>query len=634
MDGHLDEGGIRMEVKKVAQEILREVGGENNVQNLTHCVTRLRFNLKSLNGVDESKIKKIPGVVDVVNKGGQFQVIIGSEVVRVYGELIKLGNFNDNKGNSSDVEKKGLFNKILDTIAGIFSPIMPIIAGAGMIKALLSILTVAHAIDTSGNLYYFLKFIADASYYFLPIILAVTAAKKFQCNPQMAMLMGAILLHPNFSALKDTAETVVVLGLPVRIATYSSSVIPIILIVFVLSYVEKFVEKITPSVIKFIARPMLTILIMAPIALVVLGPLGSIIGDGLVSVLLSIEKIAPWILPTIIGAFMPYLVMTGMHYSLLPAYVNSLSALGHETIIGPGNLPSNIAQGAAALCVAIKTKDKDFRQLSISSGITALLGITEPALFGVNLRLKKPLIATTIGGGLGGLYAGITGVQRYGGGGAGLAAIGLYVGENPSNVINALISAAIAFAATFAILWYIGFEDVKSEAGGETIPEIKPSDKEKRSTSDEQYSIFSPLDGELVPISEVSDPAFSSQAMGKSIAIKPSEGKLYSPVNGILKTIFDTKHALGLVAEDGTELLIHVGIDTVELKGKYFKTHATEGDAVKKGDLLLEFDYEEIEKNGYDPVTLMIITNSNQYTEILGEDVKKVHAGDKILMLK
>ncbi|WP_313073477.1 beta-glucoside-specific PTS transporter subunit IIABC [Lacrimispora sp.] len=623
-----------MEVKKVAQEILREVGGESNIQNLTHCVTRLRFNLKSMDGVDESKIKNITGVVDVVNKGGQFQVIIGSEVARVYGELIKLCNFNDNKEDSSDGPKKGLVNKILDTIAGIFSPIMPIIAGAGMIKALLSILTLVNAIDTSGNLYYFLKFIADASYYFLPIILAVSAAKKFQCNQQMAMLMGAILLHPNFSALKDTAGTVFVLGLPVRIVTYSSSVIPIILIVFVLSYVEKFVEKITPPVIKFIARPLLTILIMAPIALVVLGPLGSIIGDGLVSVLLSIEKIAPWILPTVIGAFMPFLVMTGMHYSLLPAYVNSLSVLGHETIIGPGNLPSNIAQGAAALCVAIKTKNKDFRQLSISSGITALLGITEPALFGVNLRLKKPLIATTIGGGLGGLYAGITGVQRYGGGGAGLAAIGLYVGEDSSNVINALISAAIAFAVTFAIQWYIGFEDVKSKTGGGTIPEIKAAEKQGLLTSEEQYTIYSPLKGELVPISEVSDPAFSSEAMGKTIAIKPSEGKIYSPVNGKLMTIFETKHAIGLVAENGAELLIHVGIDTVELKGKYFKTHVTEGDTLKTGDLLLEFDYEEIEKNGYDPITLMIITNSFQYSEIIGENVEKVHAGDKILTLR
>lgn len=236
-----------------------------------------------------------------------------------------------------------------------------------MVKALLSILSVFHLIDPTGNTYYFLNFIADASYYFLPIFLATSAAKKFHCNTHMAMLMGAILLHPQFIALKDTADvTVKVLGLPVRMVTYSSSVIPIIMIVFTLSYVEKFVEKITPKVIKFVARPLLTILIMAPISFVVLGPLGSIIGDGLVAVLLSIEKLAPWVLPTVIGALMPFLVMTGMHYSLLPAYVNSLSALEYETIIGPGNLPSNIAQGAAALCVAVKTKNKEFRQLAVS----------------------------------------------------------------------------------------------------------------------------------------------------------------------------------------------------------------------------------------------------------------------------
>ncbi|WP_286903978.1 beta-glucoside-specific PTS transporter subunit IIABC [Clostridium sp. UBA1652] len=623
-----------MDIKKTAKEILNEVGGESNVQNLTHCVTRLRFNLKSLENVDEQRIKNISGVVGVVNKGGQFQVIIGNEVARVYGEIINIGNFSNAKSNdineNKDGEKKGIVNNVLDIIAGIFSPIMPIIAGAGMIKALLSILTLAKVIDTSGNLYYFLKFIADAAYYFLPIILAVSAAKKFKCNTQMAMLMGAILLHPNLGALKDTAGTVVVLGLPVRIATYSSSVIPIVMIVFVLSYVEKFVERITPSVIKFIARPLLTILIMAPIALVVLGPLGSFIGDGLVSVLLSIEKIAPWILPTVIGAFMPFLVMTGMHYSLLPAYVNSLSALGRETIIGPGNLPSNIAQGAAALCVAVKTKNKEFRQLSISSGITALLGVTEPALFGVNLRLKKPLIATTIGGGIGGLYAGITGVQRFGGGGAGLAAIGLYVGEDSSNVINALISAGLAFVVTFIIQWYIGFEDIEPEE----VTSERREDKTSAFSHPVEDVIYSPLHGEMIELLKVNDPAFSSESMGKGVAIKPKEGKLYSPVSGKIRFIFDTKHAIGIEGENGVELLIHVGIDTVELKGKYFESHIKEGDIVKVGDLLLDFEWIEIEKSGYDPITMIIITNTDKYSKILEESTKDVQPGNKIIALR
>ena len=452
-----------MSMQETASRILQEVGGEDNIDNLTHCVTRLRFTLKSIENVDESRVKAIPGVLGVVNQGGQFQVIIGQDVASAYNEILKLGTFNTSAPlnvNEDNATEKGIVNRILDTIAGVFSPIMPVIAGVGMIKALLSILKLFSLINPEGELYYFLNFIADAGYYFLPVYLAASAARKFHCNMFMSMLLGAMLLHPNFNALGESGNIINVIGLPVRIVTYSSSVIPILLIVLVYSYVERFAEKIIPSIIKFIAKPLLSLLVMAPIAFCVLGPLGGFLGDVLVSGLLAIQDVVPWALPTIIGAFMPFLVMTGMHYSLLPAYVNSLSALGHETIIGPGNLPSNIAQGAAALCVALKTKNREFRQLAVSSGVTALLGITEPALFGVNLRLKRPLIAMAIGGGLGGLYAGVTGVLRFGGGGAGLAAIGLYVGPDPMNVTNALISCAIAFIATFILMWFIGFEDI------------------------------------------------------------------------------------------------------------------------------------------------------------------------------
>lgn len=455
-----------MSMQETASRILQEVGGEENVDNLTHCLTRLRFTLKSTENVDEGRVKAIPGVLGVVNQGGQFQVIIGQEVASAYNEILKLGTFSTSTPldiNEDDAPKKGVVNRILDTVAGIFSPIMPVIAGVGMIKALLSILKLFSLINPEGELYYFLSFIADAGYYFLPVYLAASAARKFHCNMFMSMLLGAMLLHPNFSALGESGDIISVIGLPVRIVTYSSSVIPILLIVLVYSYVEKIAEKVVPSIIKFIAKPLLSLLIMAPIAFCVLGPLGGFLGDALVSGLLAIQDVIPWALPTIIGAFMPFLVMTGMHYSLLPAYVNSLSALGYETIIGPGNLPSNIAQGAAALCVALKTKNREFRQLAISSGVTALLGVTEPALFGVNLRLKRPLIAMAIGGGLGGLYAGLTGVLRFGGGGAGLAAIGLYVGPNPMNVTNALISCAIAFVATFVLMWFIGFEDIPAD---------------------------------------------------------------------------------------------------------------------------------------------------------------------------
>lgn len=609
-----------MNTKQIAKNVLSEIGGVENVKFLTHCVTRLRFTLKDETIVKEEKVKSIPGVLGVVNKGGQFQVVIGPEVGAVYKELLMMGDFqtDSHKETESSEKKKGFMNRILDTLAGIFSPIMPIIAGAGMVKALLSIFVLVGWMNKEQDLYYFLNFIADSAYYFLPIYLAASAAKKFNCNMMMAMMLGGILLHPNFIALKESAEMVNVIGLPVRIATYASSVIPIIMIVFVLAYVEKLVEKIIPSSLKFILRPLATILIMAPIGLVVLGPLGSFIGDGLVSVLLSVEKVAPWVLPTVIGAFMPFLVMTGMHYSLLPAYVNSLSVLGHESIIGPGNLPSNIAQGAAALCVAVKTKNKEFRQLAISSGFTALLGITEPALFGVNLRLKKPLIATTIGGGIGGLYAGLTGVLRFGGGGAGLAAIGLYVGENPNNVVNALISATIAFVITFAIQWYLGFEDIPNEISEDIIEKTKSK----------KVKINSPMEGTCIALQDVKDEVFSVGMMGKGIAIIPNNGIVTAPVDGKIILIAETKHAIGIQAENGAEILIHVGLDTVNLKGKYFTPLVESGAVVKQGDTILKFDLESMIQEGYDTTTMMIITNSNIFENVIIKALNDIEPKD------
>ncbi len=460
-----------MDYKQTAEEILRKVGGAGNITGVTHCITRLRLNLASKDGVNDDEVKAIKGVVNVIEQGGQYQVVIGQTVGEVYDEFMKLleadpawkgekaaAPADDNGG------KKGIAG-ILDTIAGIFIPIMPIIAGAGMIKALLTILKSLGWVDASGMEYYFLNFIADAAYYFLPVYLGFSAAKKFGANPYMGAMLGAMLIHPNFTALADTESSVSVFMLPVRIGTYSSSVIPAILIAWVLSYVEKFVNKIVPSVIKFVARPLLTMIIMAPLAFCILAPLGGFIGDIIVQALLAIDGVAPWILPTVIGAFMPYLVMTGMHYSLLPAYVSELSMFGHETVIGPGNLPSNIAQGGAALAVAAKTKNAELRELAISGGITALIGVTEPVLYGVHTRLKKTLIAVSIGGGLGGFFNGIMGVQRFGGGGAGLAALGLYMGDDPMNVIYAIISCVIAFVVSFGIVWFMGFDDIPEGEG-------------------------------------------------------------------------------------------------------------------------------------------------------------------------
>lgn len=618
-------GGKIMNVNELAKEILKQVGGKENVSYLTNCMTRLRFNLKSVSEVNEAQIKNIPGVMGVANKGGQFQIIIGTEVAKVCKEIKKIGNLDNQSSVLGEERDKGVVSKVLDIIAGIFSQLLPVITGAGMIKALLSLLVLFNLINKTGTTYYFLNFIADSAFYFLPVFLASSAARKFKCNQNLAMLMAGILLHPSFVALKTAGDPVSFLGLPVKLATYSSSVIPIILIVWALSYVEQFAEKIVPSVVKFVAKPLLILLIMSPIALIILGPLGSIVGDGLAAIILSVEGVAPWLIPTLLGIFMPFLVMTGMHYSLVPAYVNQIAAYGYETIVGAGNLPSNIAQGAAALCVACKTKNKDLKQLAISSGFTALLGITEPAMFGINLRLKRPMFAVMVGGGVGGFYAGIMGVQRYGGGASGLASIGLFMGDDASNIIHALISCLIAFIVTFMTQWFIGFEDVV-EKEKEVISKGNIKITEKR-------TIMSPLKGQVVPLSEVNDEVFSNEVMGKGIAIIPSEGKLYSPVEGTVVALFDTKHAIGIQTEDGADILLHIGLDTVELGGEYFTAYITTGSKVKAGDLLVEFDHEAIRLKGYDLVTSIVVTNSNQYLEVLATEDNYTNVGQQLLTL-
>lgn len=624
-DAEKTEKGFGMDYAKTAEQIFEKVGGAGNIDAVTHCVTRLRLNLKSMDGVDEEAVRKIPGVAGVVNQGGQFQVVIGQSVPQVYAEFVKLGDFSSKQEKpSGSGEKKGALNTILDTIAGIFLPIMPIIAGAGMIKALLAILKAASLIDTGGMEYYFLNFVADAAYYFLPVYLGASAAKKFGCNMFMGMFMGAMLLHPNFSALAEQGDMVSVFGLPVRIATYSSSVVPIILIVWTLSYVQKFVEKIVPDAIKFVARPLLTVLIMMPVAFCVLGPLGSFLGDGLVSILLAIDGVAPWILPTVIGAFMPYLVMTGMHYSLLPAYVSELSMFGHETVIGPGNLPSNIAQGGAALAVAVKTKNREFKELAVSGGFTALLGITEPVLYGVHMQLKRTLIAVSVGGGLGGLYAGITGVQRFGGGGAGLAALGLYIGDDPMNLVNAVISCIIAFAVSFILVLVLGFDDMPSD---------QMESQESEAPALPGCTFQAPVSGKMCGIAEVADQAFASKALGDGIGIVPSEGHIVSPCDGTIEAAYETGHAFGIKTAGGTEVLLHIGMDTVRMDGRGFTAHVKQGDHVKAGDPLVDVDLDAVRTAGFDTTVVLVVCDAGETgTVSYGED-RAVAAGDTVMRL-
>jgi PTS system beta-glucosides-specific IIC component len=621
-----------MNFEKLASDILENVGGEKNVSNVTHCATRLRLNLKDSSKANEEILKKIKGVMGIVNKGGQFQIIIGSDVNKVYNGLVKIGKFKTESASSSD-ENTGIVSKILNTISGIFTPILPAIAGAGMIKAVLTLLITFNLISQQSQTFNILSTISDAAFFFLPMLLAYTSAVKFNCNPFMAMSLAGVLLHPNLSALMAKNEPISFLGLPVSPTTYSSSVIPIILAVWVMSYVERFADKVSPKVIKLFIKPLLTLLVTAPIVLIAVGPLGSIIGNFIASGVVSLSNSWGWVLIVILGATAPLVVMTGMHYSFFPIIMTSFATNNYEGIFLPGMLAANIAQGAAAICVACKTKNKNLKQLASSSGFTAVLGITEPAMYGVNLKLKKPFLAVMIGAGAGSLYAGLSGFKAFAFASPGLTALPTYIGPD-NNLIKAIIIICISFVVTFIVTWFLGFEDPVEELEElEELEEVQKDETDVITPLVNKINISSPITGEVVPLAQVNDETFAQEIMGKGIAIMPREGKVVSPVDGEIQMVFKTKHAIGILSEEGAEILIHIGLDTVKLDGKHFKAYVKDGDIVKKGDLLVEFDKDAIKSEGYDVITPIIITNSAKYLDVLSKDIKQVNEGDSLLTL-
>lgn len=617
-----------MSYEVLAKEIIEKVGGASNVSAVAHCMTRLRFNLKDDSKVNLETVKAIDGVVGAVNKGGQFQVIIGTHVSKVFDAIQAVGNFDQSSSDEPE-EKKSVASQILDAIAGTFSPIIPAIAGSGMIKALLAVLTTFNWLSTDSQTYYILNFVSDATFYFLPFLLAFSASKKFKCSPYVAAALAGILLHPNLGALAELGNPVQYFGLPVTLATYSSSVIPIILIVWVQSYVEKYAKKYSPNSVEIFLAPMITMLVMSILALVVLGPIGAIAGDYLAQGFTFLDEKASWLVPTIIGALCPLLVMTGMHYSLVPICLAQLATLGYDSFLSPGMMVSNIAQGVAAAVVAFKAKDQNMKSIAASSAITGVMGITEPALYGVNLPLKTPLYSAMIGGGCAGLYAGITGIRAFASSSPGLAALPVFIGgEGMSNFINAIISVAIAIVVTAVAALVL----VKIEVPESKENEIKEAKKDNIQLN-KKVIIQSPMIGTVLPLSQVSDEAFASEAMGKGIAIIPEEGKVFSPVDGTIAMVFGTKHAIGLVSESGVEVLIHVGIDTVKLNGQHFNAYVKSGQVVKKGDLLLEFDMDAIKEAGFSLETPVIITNTQQYLDIIETEESLIQVNKELLTI-
>ncbi len=611
---------------ELAKEILDHVGGSSNITQLTNCATRLRMNFKDESKIDLNKIKEISGVLGAAKKSGQYQIIIGTDVSNVCEEIRKMGQIDE---AAAPAKKGGKLDALMDIFASIFTPVIPAITAAGMIKAIL-VICVLLGMNKDSQVYSILSFIADAGFYFLPVMLAFSSAKKLGCNPYLAVMIGGILLHPNFAKMVSAGDPVFFLGLPVKLVNYGSSVIPIILAVWLMTYVERFADKISPKPVKFFMKPVLTILIVAPVVLVVLGPIGSYIGTVIATVTDFLNNHVRWLVPMLMGAFMPLLVLTGMHWSFLPILMTSYSTYGYEAVMGPGSLVSNICQGAASLCVALKSKDRQFKQQASSAGITALMGITEPAMYGVTIKYKKVLLSVMLGGAAGGFYAGLMGVVRYTSGTPGLLSLPIFIGENPMNVVNALISCVIGFSITFLLTWFYGFKETendKAAAQGYNKPEEEPGLKSKK------IIISSPVNGEKVSLSKVNDETFAKEIAGKGMAVEPADGRITAPFDGEVVTVFRTKHVIGLRSNEGAELMIHIGIDTVELEGKHFTVHVSDGDQVKTGDLLIEFDKQAIEAAGYETVVPVIVTNTGDYLDIIPSEEGPVKSGQQLFTI-
>ena len=589
--------------KIFAEQVLEAVGGSANIVSVTHCMTRLRFVLKDQSVPNKKEVESIKGVMGVNVVGGQYQVIIGNSVGNVYKELVAISGISDETADFKDEENKNPIVKALDFIAGCMTPLFTAIIAGGLIKVLLVIFgpTLLGVLSAESDTYILMNALGDAPFYFLPVLVAFTASKKLNCNSFLAVMVSSVLIYPDVISLLAIDQATHLFGvIPVVHGSYASSIIPAMLSTILLKYVEMGVDKIVPEWSKNFLKPLLIVLITAPITLCALAPLGLLVGSGLQFVINSIYGFAPWLAMTIFAAAMPFIVMTGMHWAFVPATLMSLANTGFDLLLLPAMLASNIAQAGATFGVAAKTKDSDLREMAIPAGISALLaGVTEPAMYGITLRLRKPMVAACIASGIGGLIAGFTTLKACAFATPCLTAIVQFISPDEK---NNLIYAIIVLVVTLVLSFVLSFIMTKNE--------------ETQQVEENTKEILAPIKGEIIPLEEVKDQTFASGMVGKGFAVVPTEGKVYAPFDGTCAMIFDTLHALGLVSNDGVELLIHVGLETVNLKGAPFKAHVQNGQSFKKGDLLLEFDIDAIQKAGCEIQTPVLVTNANDYENL------------------
>ena len=620
---------MAQDFKKLANSVVDAVGGVGNVTNLTHCMTRLRFILKDEAKASDETVKNIPGVMGLVKQGGQYQIIIGNNVAAAYKEILALGVDGGATVDASEQPKqkwtlKRVGMTILDAIIGTMTPLIPAIIGGSMVKLLAMLLLMTGVVGETNSTYVLLNTIGDAAFFFLPILVAVSASKKFGTNTYLAVAIAGLMVHPVFMDLMAKAaegQAVTLAMLPITSVKYTYTIIPAIVMSWLLRYIEAGVDRITPLVTKNFLKPMLILLVGAVIAISIVGPAGVWLGNGISAVVYGIHGKLGWLAVAIVGAIWPLLVMTGMHRVFTPTIVTTIAETGSEAMVMPSEIGANMSLGGVSLAVAFKTKNRELRQTALAAASSALIaGITEPALYGVAIRLKRPMIASVITGFIAGAVAGLACLASHS-----MAAPGLFTSvqfidkDNPTSILWIAAVMAISVVVSFALTLILGFEDIPVE------------EDEADMVTPASVKLMAPMKGAVMGLHDVADEVFSKGLLGKGMAIEPVDGKVVSPIAGTVTTVFPTKHAIGLTDDHGMEVLIHVGLDTVSLNGEPFEALVEAGDRVEVGTELLQADLDAIKAAGLPTTTVVVITNTDEFKDVTPVEPGNVSFKDHVM---
>ena len=624
---------------ELAEDILKHVGGKQNVNSLKHCVTRLRFDLKDESKADDDYLKNRDGVVTVVKAGGQYQVVIGNHVPDVYAEVLQVGGLP--AGGSLDIDegdapKGNLFDRFVSLVSSIFQPFLGPLAAAGIIKGIVAIMAACGLSAATSPMYVIFNAAGDGFFQFLPILIALTSARRFKVNEFTAIAIAAALVYPDIATLVTALQKagqghalgVIPFALPA--GGYLSTVMPSILAIWVASYIQKFFTKITPDVIKVFVVPFFTLLITVPLTFLVVGPVANTFSDGLTSLFQAIMNFSPIVFGLILGILWQVLVMFGMHWALVPLAILDVATNGSSTILSAAILPCFTQTGVLG-AIMLKTKEEKVRTISMPAFISSIFGVTEPAIYGVTLPMKTPFYISCGVSGLMGAAMMALDIKTYSIGGLGVFVFPSLIGPdgNLSKVIIAIIIAIVGGVLAFLIQLFVRVPNLYG--GGVAKVEEKAEEAAPAPKEIQQEIIASPLIGNVVPLDQVPDQVFASGAMGKGIAIDPTDGVIVAPAKATVNLVFPTGHAIGLTTENGVELLIHIGMDTVSLAGKGFKTYVEAGDVVEAGQKLIEFDLATIRDAKLPVITPVIVTNTADFDDVLTTKEARVNTGDYLL---